>query len=76
MFFQVVLHIVSHKLITHKWCIEFYNTHGTYVDNTLTLSGASYPFLRVGSLFLPFLFIDFRLSPLIIACFLISHLSS
>jgi hypothetical protein len=72
MFFQVFLHIVAHKLVTHKWCIEFYNVHGTCVDNTLTLSGVSYPILRIGSLFLPFFIIDFQWSPLIIACFLIS----
>ncbi len=72
MFFQVILHMLSHKLVTHKWCIEFYNAHGTCVDNTLTLTGASYPILRVGSLFIPFVFVDFQWSPFMIACFLIS----
>ena len=58
---------MANKLITHKWCIKFHNMHETGAINTLTLSGVSYPLLRIGSLFLPFIFIEFRWTPLIIA---------
>jgi hypothetical protein len=70
MFFEVFLHLMAHKLATHKWSIEFHNMHESGVNNALTLSGASYPLLRVGSLFVPFIFIEFRWTPLIIAWFL------
>jgi hypothetical protein len=72
MFFEVVLHVMSHKLITHNWRFEFYNMHENGVNNALSLMGASYPLFRVGSLFLPFAFIDFQWTPLLVACFLIS----
>ena len=67
MFFEVLLHLMAHKLATHKWCIEIHDMHETGINNTLTLSGASYPLLRIGSLFIPFIFIEFRWTPLIIA---------
>lgn len=70
MFFEVLLHLMAHKLMTHKWSIEFHNMHELDVNNALTLSGVSYPLLRVGSLFIPFIFIEFRWTPLIIACVL------
>ena len=72
MFFQVVLHVMSHKLVTHNWCIEFYNVHDNGVNNVLSLMGASYPILRLSSLFIPFVFVDFQWTPLLLACFLIS----
>ena len=67
MFFEVLLHLMAHKLSTHKWCIEIHDMHETGANNTLTLSGASYPLLRIGSLFIPFIFIEFRWTPLLIA---------
>jgi hypothetical protein len=67
MFFEVLMHLMAHKLMTHKWCIEFHNMHETGANNTLTLSGVSYPLLRISSLFIPFIFIEFRWTPLIIA---------
>ena len=69
MFLEVLLHLSAYKLINNKWCIEFYNAQRTDV---LTLSGASFPLLRVGSVFLPFIFIDFQWSPLMISLFLLS----
>ena len=67
MFFEVLLHLMAHKLTTYKWSIEFHNMHESGVNNTLTLMGAYYPLLRIGSLFIPFIFIEFRWTPLIIA---------
>lgn len=67
MFFEVLLHLMAHKLATHKWYIEIHDMHETGVNNTLTLSGASYPLLRIGSLFIPFFFIEFQWTPLLIA---------
>ncbi len=69
MFLEVLLHLTAYKMVNNKWCIEFYNVQRTDV---LTLSGASYPLLRVGSVFLPFIFIDFKWTPLMISLFLLS----
>ncbi len=72
MFLEVLLHLTAYKLVNHKWCIEFYNVHHTSVNNLLTFSGASYPLLRAGSIFLPFVFIEFKWTPLLVSLFLIS----
>ena len=72
MFLQVLLHLTAYKVVNNKWCIEFYNVHDTGVNNLLTLSGASYPLLRAGSIFLPFVFIEFQWTPLLVSLFLIS----
>jgi hypothetical protein len=72
MFFEVCLHLMAYKVVNNKWSIEFYNAHDTGVNNLLTLSGASYPLLRAGSIFLPFIFIDFQWTPLMVSLFLIS----
>jgi len=69
MFLEVLLHLSAYKMVNNKWCIEFYNVQRTDV---LTLSGASFPLLRVGSVFLPFIFIDFQWTPLMISLFLLS----
>lgn len=72
MFLEVLLHLTAYKMVNNKCCIEFYNMHDTGVNNLLTLSGASYPLLRASSIFLPFIFIEFRWTPLLFSLFLIS----
>lgn len=69
MFLKVLLHVLSYELATNKLHIEFHNMHDS--ENNYKFDLSNIPFIRAGSLFLPFLFVNFELTPFLIALALI-----
>ena len=69
MFLKVLLHVLSYELVTNKMQIEFHNMHDS--ENNYKFELSNIPFIRAGSLFLPFLFVNFELTPFLIALALI-----
>ena len=69
MFFKVLLHVLSYELATNGMHIEFHNMHDSETKSKFELSNI--PFIRAGSLCFPFLFVNFELTPFLIALALI-----
>jgi len=67
MFFEVLLHLLAHDFASRTMKIEFHSMHGTS-----EIMRFSSPIIRIGSLFFPFIFIDFQWKSLLIAWFLLS----
>jgi hypothetical protein len=69
MFFEVLLHLLAHEFVTNMGSIEFYNMHNTETKHKMEISFIK-P-LQLGSLFVPFFFVDFKMKPLLVAWVLI-----
>jgi hypothetical protein len=69
MFFEVLLHLLAHEFVTNVGSIEFYNMHDTETNNKMEISLIK-P-LQLVSLFVPFIFVDFKMKPLLVAWVLI-----
>jgi len=67
MFFEVLLHLLAHEFVTNVGSIEFYNMHDTETKHKMEIIKP----LQLGSLFVPFIFVDFKMKPLLVAWVLI-----
>jgi hypothetical protein len=65
MFFEVVMHVLAHEFVSKAWSIEFYNMHENGINHKMEISLIK-P-VQLGSLFVPFLFVEFKMKPLLIA---------